>query len=1313
MSSRPARAVACVAVLLLMGLSPMLSTVSAHNSILLSADAQHVVLEPGQSTNVTLTIENNGSSITSYNLTVDDASLSASWEIINVDDTVSNVFPTWAKNTTIIVRLYEGATVADSGSFSVSATDTSTNATSSLTVYVSVAPAYHPSLASAATGAVTMAAGATTNLTFTASNLGTVTDTLLLDVEVEPDLSGWWANQSSSNNTNNTSSPSTLSVLMYGNSYTSSNNLGSLLDSIVDADGYDGTVTPLTGGGMRLPQHWQNMDASGHQWNTTLRSGSWDYVVLQDQSQVPSFPTTESMWLQSRNASVNLSTEIEAEGGETVLFMTWGYRDGDSMNSFNNNYSTMQQRLLEGYTRYAENISAAGNTVWVAPVGLAFKTIHDAVVADGDDPTASGNLFYDLYATDGSHPSLAGSYLAACVMHASLTGDACVGSTDAVSLNANTKLALQQAADDTVFNQTSGMSYYPWELSGTGAFGLGSSVPAGWYLQWSQDELTNVGAGDAESVTLSVTVPSDAAPDYYGYRLTIASTNGNISSSALLVIEVEEEPAMALAFLQQSDVFLPGLSTQTSVQVTNTGNTGLNMTWAIDSAVDSVCTASMVDAETTGLLPDDVVDVVVQLDIDASADSSDSCELTMVGHVAQNDAMVELGRLVFVVNIDENVNLSLSGPSSAVEFTPSVGSEYEIRVHNDGSDSAMFYLDIEPTPGIQTTIVSASGVLVASGETGIWTVRSGATSGVYGSYMQRFSTTYEGQTASVDVAMMVLEVAAFALDGPSEDRVLVAPGSSALLTVTLENTGTANLTLSPTLSGLPVGITVEVLDEVVLPRSSSAMVNISFEAATGATPSSTPISLRYQGNGVSQTFAFDLILLDRSEVLVNSIQSRLLASPAEVNSITVDVTNLGTQSDVFVVDWSTSNPSSWFEFTISPTTFELDAGSTQAVTIGVRETQQGAPSSGEIYDFTVSSTTDSSVTDSTSITVEAVVANAEVTVLSDIPSSKPGEVVYGSVIVTNTGNSDDTFSITTVGRDCGLDTSVTLAPGLASNALGWSCIVANDATAGQQGLVFRVVSSVRSNVAVEQAAYYTVEPDWPGDALVALTFEESAISLRMDSATSTVLTVQNLANTDVTGTLDVLGQDTGVLLLDWVRLSDQTTTSDYTLTPGSSIEFKLTVTSNVPRSATSEIVVRATSSGGGVLTADQSMPLFVTVEGPELPPNGLALPLGLSISQPVTLALLGIGWLVALLAVQRLRRRQPSDEALLVDDDEDEPEEEPEKDVPELGYNECRLDGESKVNCPTCEARLGVPRGSVPPFRFTCPQCSNKIRVVE
>ena len=107
--------VACVLVLLMMSLSPLVGVAAADDSILLQTDTQHVVLAPGQSTNVTLTVENNGSSIETYNITIDDGSLAMYWEILPVDDTLENVFPTWSKNTTIVVRLSEGATVADSG----------------------------------------------------------------------------------------------------------------------------------------------------------------------------------------------------------------------------------------------------------------------------------------------------------------------------------------------------------------------------------------------------------------------------------------------------------------------------------------------------------------------------------------------------------------------------------------------------------------------------------------------------------------------------------------------------------------------------------------------------------------------------------------------------------------------------------------------------------------------------------------------------------------------------------------------------------------------------------------------------------------------------------------------------------------------------------------------------------------------------------------------------------------------------------------------------------------------------------------------
>ena len=73
-----------------------------------------------------------------------------------------------------------------------------------------------------------------------------------------------------------------------------------------------------------------------------------------------------------------------------------------------------------------------------------------------------------------------------------------------------------------------------------------------------------------------------------------------------------------------------------------------------------------------------------------------------------------------------------------------------------------------------------------------------------------------------------------------------------------------------------------------------------------------------------------------------------------------------------------------------------------------------------------------------------------------------------------------------------------------------------------------------------------------------------------------MVTVSNLGNADVEGTLDVYGKDTGLIVLEWLRMSDDALTSDFTLTAGSSADFLLTITSNTARAATSEIVVRST-----------------------------------------------------------------------------------------------------------------------------------------
>ena len=120
------------------------------------------------------------------------------------------------------------------------------------------------------------------------------------------------------------SSGNSHEILFMGNSYVASNSLKNLVDGVMNAASQPANVSALTSGGMRLSQHWNNVASAGHQWNTTLNNGNWDYVILQDQSQVPGFPRSQNEWIASKDGAVELAEVIEDNGGETVLMMTWG-----------------------------------------------------------------------------------------------------------------------------------------------------------------------------------------------------------------------------------------------------------------------------------------------------------------------------------------------------------------------------------------------------------------------------------------------------------------------------------------------------------------------------------------------------------------------------------------------------------------------------------------------------------------------------------------------------------------------------------------------------------------------------------------------------------------------------------------------------------------------------------------------------------------------------------------------------------------------------------------------------------------------------
>jgi hypothetical protein len=93
----------------------------------------------------------------------------------------------------------------------------------------------------------------------------------------------------------------------------------------------------------------------------------------------------------------------------------------------------MTRPLAEGYTNIANELDAL-----VVPVGLAFER----------SIKARPELI--LHFKDKQHPSLAGTYLAACTFYAALYGKSPVGIAYAADLDKDTAAFLQGIAWDTV-----------------------------------------------------------------------------------------------------------------------------------------------------------------------------------------------------------------------------------------------------------------------------------------------------------------------------------------------------------------------------------------------------------------------------------------------------------------------------------------------------------------------------------------------------------------------------------------------------------------------------------------------------------------------------------------------------------------------------------------------------------------------------------------------------------------------------------------------------------------------------------------------
>ncbi|MNV11152.1 PKD domain protein [compost metagenome] len=230
------------------------------------------------------------------------------------------------------------------------------------------------------------------------------------------------------------------------------NDLPGMLSNLATNLGKEITIDSKTNGGYTFQNHGADPVTYAK-----IHSKPWDVVVIQGQSQEPSFPDA-----QVNNSTLpfalRLSDSIWANNtcSNVMYYMTWGRQNGDPQWGGINTFEKMNTRLYNTYMRMADSSDRS----MVSPVGAVWAYVR------------ANNPGINLYNADESHPSVEGTYLAACTFYTSLFQRSAVGATYYAGLSPATAGILQQAAATVILDSLDRFNLRPANESTLAGFSL-------------------------------------------------------------------------------------------------------------------------------------------------------------------------------------------------------------------------------------------------------------------------------------------------------------------------------------------------------------------------------------------------------------------------------------------------------------------------------------------------------------------------------------------------------------------------------------------------------------------------------------------------------------------------------------------------------------------------------------------------------------------------------------------------------------------------------------------------------------------------
>lgn len=193
-----------------------------------------------------------------------------------------------------------------------------------------------------------------------------------------------------------------MKVLFIGNSYTYYNEMPKLLEALAQGNGKELTTHQVTKGGWYLHKYLDEKNEFHDKLMALMAENRYDVCFLQEQSMCPYLD-----YERFTDGAKRMMKLLEGVVGEFVLYQTWARKEGSpSLETHSLTAEEFGEGIVCAYEKFGAEMGLR-----VSPVGRKFAAMRKA-----DQET-------ELYNEDKSHPSYAGSCLAALQHYKTLFGE--------------------------------------------------------------------------------------------------------------------------------------------------------------------------------------------------------------------------------------------------------------------------------------------------------------------------------------------------------------------------------------------------------------------------------------------------------------------------------------------------------------------------------------------------------------------------------------------------------------------------------------------------------------------------------------------------------------------------------------------------------------------------------------------------------------------------------------------------------------------------------------------------------------------------